>query len=856
MPGAELHFLVKTDLVLGGRMHTPSEVRVDADGGLSQLADLQPGAVSGFFLAAWLGSGSKQFSLCPIGPDGVSEVRVSVAEGDVDTLKLAVTFNMVAPKGTRNCHLASSFIPISDLSDFLSSPNPKCPAAGAQVGSRARLALSPGPAASKPPVFSTDLACFGMSDNFTRNSAVLRFVDAGSNLAALGRLRLRPSALRSLDRTNNAVFQLGKGLKEQISRFAVSPLNAGPQYMEAFTYGQMQGLMTHYSLLGHAFSCMPTPVDLPWVMYNAYQTVQSTGLTPRALSAMSDTDLVTRFGIPLISRHTSCALSTIYCTDYTVNAVGQTCKLRETEDIAQTYSCLSLLTQPGLAFAKPYVPAPARLTTSQECVAGLTEAQRFRRKNGLSQRKSIAGIVDDCENETLGILMQADGIRKVYSETLLGSCPSTPDSVEALARRLAPLMSRCAAQTNPHLFAKLTQAHHDALAPVIVRLGRLLHTGAWSNCLAVVSAKGASYDAQNPAAAASSLSGHGTVISRVKDHANGGTCLHCPIEGTTYLSVSRDPPPGLAASFTIRLVDGTCKVFDHAELATVIAQNVHEYVGMSCDCCMLSHIRSDYGDDTSKCPFYVSAFYTGLSEGSQGSLGCVPLDTSPPASFGAGSRPLFGAPVIGLSRPSTVAVPVTAEMLGQSADDHREVLGLIRAQVSEAWSPEVDPKTVATIASFWQPCEAPDHPGVCFGNPADAARCIRSENTWAFDRPEHTAMAVQLYRELAETFNALQAKDPASDGSRAHAFGQFLSATLRIILPIPRAGQQNQQKPLSLSCMRNLRAAAATIGVAKLAACPLKAAGISARAKVPSEAHFYMCDRGSGPVHAHRAKLA
>jgi CheY-like chemotaxis protein len=109
---------------------------------------------------------------------------------------------------------------------------------------------------------------------------------------------------------------------------------------------------------------------------------------------------------------------------------------------------------------------------------------------------------------------------------------------------------------------------------------------------------------------------------------------------------------------------------------------------------------------------------------------------------------------------------------------------------------------------------------------------------------------------LAQALDELQAKDSASDGSRAHAFGQYLSASLRIILPIPRACGQQQQRPLSLSCMRNLRAAAASMGVAKLAACPLKAAGISARAKVPSEAHFYMCDRGSGPVHAHRAKLA
>jgi len=839
---AELHFLVRTDLVLGGKMHTPAE----ACTGPCDDMSAQPGKVTGFFLAAWLGSGSKQFSLCPIGSDGTSEVRVTVRDSDVDTLKLAVTFNMAAPKGTRNCHLASSFIPLSDLAEFLATPNPPCPGPGVCSSALA------GPNDK----FSSDQACFGMSDNFTRNSAVLRFIDAGSNLSGLGTLKLRPSALRSLDRTSSAVSRLGRELKAQISQFAVSPLNAGPQYMQAFTYGQMQGLMTHYALLGHAFSCMPSPVDLPWVMYDAYQTVQSTGLAMQALSAMPDADLVLRFGIPMISRHTSCALSTIYCTDYTVNAVGKACKLRETEDIAQTYSSLSMLTQPGLAGAAPYAPAPARLTTIPECIGGLTDAQRARRKCGLSNRLSFSCTVDDCENLTQANLFKADGIRNVYLGLFAGA---TPDADAACARKLAPLMSRCAAQVNPHLFSKLTRAHHDAMAPILVRLGRLLHTGIWSNCLAVVSAKGASYDSDNPAASAGGLSGHGTVIARVKDLATG-LFVHCPVEGTTYFSVDQDPPQGLARSWNIRLADGSCKAFDHAELASTIAQNVHDTAGVSCDNHMLAHIRADYGSDPFKCPFYVSAFYTGLSEGSTGSLGCVPLDTAPPPSFGAGSRPVFGAPVTGLSRPSTVAVPVKAEMLAETnnacANTHHEILGLLRDQVSEAWSPEIDPKTAATVGSYWQPCESPDHPGVCFAVAADAARCIRSENTWAFDRPEHTAMAVQLYRELAESFNALQARDPASDGSRAHAFGQYLSASLRITLPIPRAGSAAAQRPASLSCIRNLRQAVAALGIGKLAACPLKAAAISARAKVVSDAPFYMCERGSGFVHAHRTKLA
>ena len=118
-------------------------------------------------------------------------------------------------------------------------------------------------------------------------------------------------------------------------------------------------------------------------------------------------------------------------------------------------------------------------------------------------------------------------------------------------------------------------------------------------------------------------------------------------------------------------------------------------------------------------------------------------------------------------------------------------------------------------------------------------------------------MAVQLYRELAENYNALQARDPASDGSRAHAFGQYLSASLRVTLPLPRAPQgSSSSSAVRLSCIRNLTAAALATGISKVAACPLKSAAIAARARVQTDAHFYMCDRGGGPVHAHRVKLA
>jgi hypothetical protein len=404
-------------------------------------------------------------------------------------------------------------------------------------------------------------------------------------------------------------------------------------------------------------------------------------------------------------------------------------------------------------------------------------------------------------------------------------------------------------------FAELTAKHHAEMAPVVVRLGSLFHSGQLSASFAVVSAKGAAYSetGTNPGGG---LSGHGTVIARIRD-ASTGLCKHLPVEGTTYLAVDPPPPKGYASNFTVRLADGSSKSMELTELATVMGQNVHHYLGATPDVCVLAHIKSDYPKGVEP-PFFKSVFYSGLSEGSGGSIGCVPLDTEPSVDLKCGSKPLFGAPVLGLSHPSTMAVPVSASMLADTPAECDELQGLMRKQVSEAWSPEADPKTIATIASYWQPCESPDSPGIAFRSPDDAAKHIRSETTWAYDHPAHTKMAVHYYQAVATRFNTLQASDPQSDGGRAHAFGGYLSVSLVVTMPVPLASslQQGRVEPVALSSIRNLRKASAEIGMSKLANCPLKMAQINARAKVQSGEHFYMCDQGNGPVHAHRVLLA
>jgi hypothetical protein len=487
---------------------------------------------------------------------------------------------------------------------------------------------------------------------------------------------------------------------------------------------------------------------------------------------------------------------------------------------------------------------------------------------------SYAALLDDCENAAQGIIGKAKGIRMLHAQHAPDAPALTPGlsapPPQAAVDGLADAMCRVAA-TPPwsRLFANLSRQDHATMAVALLRLGGMLRSGDWTTSFAVVSAKGPAYTEACPDAPGA-LSGHGTVISRIRTAAPASgrpQTFHGPLEGTTYLCQDPPTPEGMAEGLTVRLDDGSVAPFDNSAFATIFGQNVHRTVGISADNNVLGHLQADYGDTPQRCPFYVSVFYTGLSEGALGSLGCIPLDTKPPPSFCSGAQPVFGAPVLGLSMPSTMAVPVSAAMLADDADERSALLALLDAQMQELCPPEANQDTIAAIASYWQPV-APLRTGADLLLPAAAAGrgapllrrrnfagLLRSVNTWAFDDPADAGMAVRLYGALALRFNSLQAKDPAGDGVVAAAFGHYLSAALRFDIPMRPA---NSPGVLAMSTFRNLRQAAADIGLGALTSCPLKMAAIDARAAVPvaSDHHFYMCSRGEGPVHAHRVRLA
>lgn len=810
---AELRFRVKADLVIGGKICPPSEVKLAEALTLEEpRPQVKAGDITGFYLAAWPGGGSQEFSLSPIQPNGVADVSLNLQRGDPDAVVFAVVFGLATPKCVRCCHLASTFVRRPDLASFLSDP--RRPSMG----------------------FTADQACVVASDNFTRNKAILRFLDAGTDLEAYGSAPLRESALARLDEATEAVKRLGAAVERRVASCAISPLNAGCQFVQSFTFGHLGGLLTHYALLGYLFDSMNSCASLPLALYNACQAMHSTNLSFEALGSMSDAEFVARYGLAVVYRHTSCALSNVYCPDVTVSVTGATCKVSETEDIAKSFSRLNFEVQ-NAGKLRPYSAKLELAPTLEEAVRAVAESQSRAAKLGNAfgaARISQHCLGDDCENTAQFMMQRARELRELYRAHSGGGA------------RLARAVEE-AAKAAPALFGNLAGDDCSRLAEVLGRLGRLLDDGTWSLALAVASAKGPSYSESSPQPG-SGLCGHGACIARVYD-AEAKLFDHYPVEGTTYLAVDRPLPSGYPSQLPLKLASGAVQSFPLETVSTLLAQNLHEQIGLSAHAACQAHLRQSYGHDALSCPFYVSTFFTSLSEGDRGSLGCIPLDSRPAPAFRAEGKLLFGAPVMGLSDQATMAMPVTASLLaGDTGKDPEALAQLLRDQVNEAYGPSVTQEMALGYLSYLQPVEKLD--SLLLGK-ENYATALRSENTWAFDDPQVARKAVQVYQAVAQKFNELQAADPRSDGARATAFGQYLSACLSVCLPVPE-----DTSKFELSTIRNMKLASEKSGLAQaVASCVMKHKLIKARAAVASDHHIYMCDKGEGPVHAHRVKL-
>lgn len=470
----------------------------------------------------------------------------------------------------------------------------------------------------------------------------------------------------------------------------------------------------------------------------------------------------------------------------------------------------------------PYVPLKQPCNDLQQCVQMLSVPQ-LHSATALREGKSCALLNDDCENCAWGVLQTGQAMQAIVEE--VGS-----------KQKLAEAMAQEAHDN--HLFAGFNMEHHNQMADAIYRLGTMLQNQKWSLGFAVVSARGAAANEEGQNALASApLSGHGTLLSRCVG--DSGDYMYMPCEATSYIKCQPPAAPGLASTVELGLSDGTSQKFNLAEVPTIFAQNMHEVAGLSPHHRVLGQLLSSYADPT-KSPFYVSCFYSSLQAQAK-TYGCIPLDARI-----HGVQPTFGAPVMGLNLDSSIAIPLGAETVAPSKTEAKKFMQLICDHASEVFPPGATPVQMKTLMSAWQPCVPPCSKGY------DPTKYLQAECLSAFDDPQHVSAALVINQNIAEKFNELQKADPLDDKIRMTAYSAYLSAALRVTIPIPQEGKSS----LKLSAMRNLRATINHLNLKTITQTPDKMQHISSQAQIKSDHHFFMCANGRGLVHSHAVKLA
>ena len=310
-----LHFTVSASLVLGGTSHEISQVSqpLSASSDATPVLDHYGGSptANAFYLHSWIGGGSSSMSTSVVRPDGSADVKMDIAAGDVNTVKLEYDFVTPSTNGPRVHQLCSSFIPVADLMAHLDG--------------------------------TSKVQHLFMQNNMVKNSAVLKFANVSTDVAQIRGLALRPSALLETERLNTTIFNMGKEMKAKLSTLTISPTNAGTNFVEPYSFYTMDKQLANYGMMGFTFQCLNTAATAEMTMYNAYQTLTSTGLSLDSLASMSDADLVTCFGTQLITRPTCCSLTTPYGPDVTMNLSGKV--VLETESIDRSFSALALTAQ-------------------------------------------------------------------------------------------------------------------------------------------------------------------------------------------------------------------------------------------------------------------------------------------------------------------------------------------------------------------------------------------------------------------------------------------------------------------------------------------------------------------------------
>ena len=163
-----------------------------------------------FLFSAWVGGTTNHdLSIQPVADDDSTHLRLRLRDGDVNTLKLSLSYNIMTEHGGRNCHLASGFVPVADIPTLIKTKR-----------------------------------CICLRDNFNRgNSVLISFAcppGVDPDLPHVTRLALRPSALLATQDLAADVNAFGNAIQNKVCSLKISARNAGPSYVNAFTFLHMQ----------------------------------------------------------------------------------------------------------------------------------------------------------------------------------------------------------------------------------------------------------------------------------------------------------------------------------------------------------------------------------------------------------------------------------------------------------------------------------------------------------------------------------------------------------------------------------------------------------------------------------------
>ena len=860
----EIRFGVKMQAILCGQPRALAELTRDA----STTKD----AVTGWYLSTWLGGQSKACSAVRLDKDGCGSVRLAIRDGDPDCIKLTLSF-ATSPStdggrcGPRLCAFASGALPIEALPNMVTPPSggpglsTRAPAQFIQLGASAQTPENP----NDPPGAVGQLNDPQNPDN----GALVLFTDQGTDFKRLTTLRCARSCVRdSLTLAIPALQKLNTHIKSFLDSGTVSPDNLGTLFYGSLTTSGPLFPIS-FGLFTVPFKQCDSPLDHShFVFYNLLQAVNNSGLSFKEALALPDEPFRELIVEAVAKMPTCCDRTMPYCSDLGLDASGLA--NQTTEDISRPLDYPSMVVKGATT---PYTPEK-EYTAEQfhalplDKLIKLTAAAKAAQAQG-NPPMGVALEADDCENLAGTILQICKGYR------VFGTRFPTPLAVKKeLTRTMA---------ANPRLFGRLTTPDLEAASTTLSRVCSLFttpHTRAHSCSslggtkgiysgpvldahLAVVTAKGPSYN-PNDTTGGGGLCGHGAAL--MQHVLPDGKCVHRALEGTSWLAyvpttTCRTAQDGSPSKIPLKLADGTVAPMDVATLGTCLGQGLYSILGVS----PMHRIEGKLlpmSMDTKTSPFYHSVFFSGLSY-DDSALGSMAFDASANP-----DKPLFGAPVLGLGKDTSLAVPITPDLLSDDPATAQQALLSIKAHTSEGWPPPASPQHIETMVSFYAPVRmAPSVHSLTGG--ISAKDCVCGQFSVAFDNPMHREAVAALYARVADSFNKLNRADPKSDGAVMTATPQFSSCTVRVFLPVDRlyaaATQLSPKEGIALTTLRNVRQVVAEMGIQSLICTPpappvstqaQARVGARVRTDTVTDTHLFHRTGRGGLRHVHRYTLA